>query len=509
LMSDAPAHQLYVLVPPVEEEAERLPEPLCVIQVALEGQISRESVMNSLSRGERAAGDLIPWLVSQQFQDEEFAELSGARVVRIATNPEYIGMGYGSRALQLLIDFYEGKFLSLDEGEVKEPEEMVRVTDEELERSTLLQDNVKVRDIHSMPPLFARLSERRPPPLDYVGVSYGLTQQLFKFWNRASFVPVYLRQTPNDLTGEHTCVMLRTLVGASGVENDADSSWLGAFAKDFHKRFLELLSYQFRSFPAVTSLTIDQSAAHGEKLDENKRLTALTKEELDKAFSPFDLKRLDKYADQMIDYHLILDLLPTIATLYFSGRLKSGVSLSRVQQAILLAVGLQRKSVEDMERELELASSQVLGLFVKVMRKFSAHFRSLVEGAVSESMPDAPELADENGVHEKMDEPRRVLVKQSLDDELAEAGAEVDQEEKERMRAMIDALPLERYEIANGGKVEWQDAERQVASGKSSTVSVKTKRPDEGKRKAGGAFAEAVKEADEARDRRKGKKAKR
>jgi N-acetyltransferase 10 len=302
--------------------------------------------------------------------------------------------------------------------------------------------------------------------------------------------------------------MLRTLVGAMG-EEKTDSSWLGAFAKDFHKRFLELLSYQFRSFPAVTSLTIDQSAAHGEKLDENKPLTALKKEELDKAFSPFDLKRLDKYADQMIDYHLILDLLPTIATLYFSGRLKSGVSLSRVQQAILLAVGLQRKSVEDMERELELASSQVLGLFVKIMRKFSGYFRSLVEGAVSESMPDAPELADENGAHEKMDEPRRVLVKQSLDEELAEAGAEIDHEEKERMRAMIDALPLERYEIANGGKVEWQDAERQVASGKSSTVSVKTKRPDEGKRKAGGAFAEAVKEADEARERRKGKKAKR
>jgi N-acetyltransferase 10 len=30
-------------------------------------------VLNSLSRGQRAGGDLIPWLVSQQFQDEDFA----------------------------------------------------------------------------------------------------------------------------------------------------------------------------------------------------------------------------------------------------------------------------------------------------------------------------------------------------------------------------------------------------------------------------------------------------
>ena len=57
LMSDAPAHQLYVLVPPVDESAKRPPEPLCVIQVVLEGQISSESVMASLSRGQRAGGE--------------------------------------------------------------------------------------------------------------------------------------------------------------------------------------------------------------------------------------------------------------------------------------------------------------------------------------------------------------------------------------------------------------------------------------------------------------------
>src|SRR5699024_10724707 len=197
--------------------------PLCVIQVALEGRISRQSVLNSLSRGQRAGGDLIPWLVSQQYQDEDFAGLSGARVVRIATNPEYVNMGYGSRALELLIDFYEGKFTSLSEDLSDPQEEMVRVTDAELNESNLLDDNVHVRDIRSMPPLFSKLSERRPDALDYVGVSYGLTPSLHKFWKRSSFVPVYLRQTPNELTGEHSCVMLRGLSTGS-----SDISWLGA-----------------------------------------------------------------------------------------------------------------------------------------------------------------------------------------------------------------------------------------------------------------------------------------
>lgn len=66
LMSDAPAHQLFVLLPPVQEGSKHIPDPLCVIQVSLEGQISRESVQRSLARGERGGGDMIPWLVSQQ-----------------------------------------------------------------------------------------------------------------------------------------------------------------------------------------------------------------------------------------------------------------------------------------------------------------------------------------------------------------------------------------------------------------------------------------------------------
>jgi N-acetyltransferase 10 len=184
LMSDAPAHELYVLVPPIAEGDARLPEPLCVIQVALEGRISRQSVLNSLSRGQRPSGDLIPWLVSQQYQDEDFASLSGARVVRIATNADYTGKGYGKKALQLLVDFYEGRFTSLAEGgdEAMADQYEARATDADLEGASLLADDVKVRDINRMPPLFAKLSETKPEALDYVGVSYGMSPELLRFW---------------------------------------------------------------------------------------------------------------------------------------------------------------------------------------------------------------------------------------------------------------------------------------------------------------------------------------
>ncbi|OOF97315.1 hypothetical protein ASPCADRAFT_206134 [Aspergillus carbonarius ITEM 5010] len=479
LMSDAPAHQLFVLVPPIDEEATKLPEPLCVIQVALEGRISRQSVLNSLSRGQRAGGDLIPWLVSQQYQDEDFAGLSGARIVRIATNPEYLSMGYGSRALELLTDFYEGKFTSLSEDVPEPQEEMVRVTDEELTNSNLLDDNVKVRDIHTMPPLFGKLSERRPDALDYLGVSFGLTPSLHKFWKRSSFSPVYLRQTANDLTGEHSCVMLRTLTAGSN-----DAGWLGAFSRDFHKRFASLLSYQFREFPSVLSLSICESANSGAKLDTTYSQALLTKADLDAAFSPFDLKRLDSYANNLLDYHVILDMVPVIAEYYFSGRLSGKVSLSGVQQSILLAIGLQRKNIDALEKELSLPSSQLLAMFLKIIRKVSTHFRNLVEGAVAETMPaeKAPTAQVVTEAHDEVVDERFKPLETGLDEELREGGQQVDEELREKQRALIDALPLDKYEIKNGSAA-WEDAEKQIRGGGASTVSIKSSKQT--KRKKG------------------------
>ncbi len=75
--------------------------------------------------------------------------------------------------------------------------------------SGLLDEELKPRA--NLPPLLSRLQERRPEHLDYLGVSFGLTEDLLRFWKRNGFLPTYLRQTPNDLTGEHSCIMLKRL----------------------------------------------------------------------------------------------------------------------------------------------------------------------------------------------------------------------------------------------------------------------------------------------------------
>jgi N-acetyltransferase 10 len=273
--------------------------------------------------------------------------------------------------------------------------------------------------------------------------------------------------------------MIRTLSGNSG---NTDNAWLGAFARDFHKRFLFLLSYQFRAFPSVLALSIIESANAGAKLDTLYTAQPLTKSELDASFSPFDLKRLDSYANNMLDYHVILDMIPAISHMYFTGRLKPAVSMTGVQSSILLAIGLQRKVLEDVEKELGLPASQLLAMFVKIVRKVSAHFRRILEGAVEESLPQASVQADEDGADEE--QPTRYApLKSNLDDELREGGEEVDKELKEKQRALIDALPLDKYEVETGA-AGWDEAEKHVkrahAKGgeKGLTVSVKSSKSD-------------------------------
>ncbi|KAH7925148.1 DUF699-domain-containing protein [Leucogyrophana mollusca] len=504
LMSDAPAHHLFVLLPPIKDDESHLPEPLVVLQVALEGNISKSAIMDGLSRGLRAGGDMIPWLISQQFQESKFALLSGARVVRIATHPDYANMGYGSRALKALNSFYSGEFFSLDEATRAEPLYPDAAT---FDASTDLQSDLPtVRAPTAMPPLLQRLSERKPETLDYLGVSYGLTPQLLRFWKRAGYVPLYIRQTTSELTGEHTCVMVRGLNSSA----EGELEWMGEFAKDFRRRFLTLLSFKFREFGSVTALSVIEAANAGVKKLENDKAKVLGSSELSMLMTPFDLKRLESYANNMLDYHVILDLLPTVASLYFEKRCGDEIKLSAVQASILLGLGLQRKTIEEVEAELSLPVSQALALFVKVIRKISKQLMDIQKAAIGADIPIAPPA---NGFRVDASGDTVITswkpVEATVEEELNEAGDEVSKVMREKQREMIDSLDLTKYAI-NDASADWSVAETQVsklAQGRegATVISVKSTGATGQKRKAEGGGGDGK----EKKGTRRGKKVKR
>jgi N-acetyltransferase 10 len=63
--------------------------------------------------------------------------------------------------------------------------------------------------------------------------------------------------------------------------------------------------------------------------------------------SPYDVKRLEQYVDNIIDHHVIMDLVPTLAKILFVFGFSDYVTLSQAQYCILLGVGLQYKQFED------------------------------------------------------------------------------------------------------------------------------------------------------------------
>ena len=59
---------------------------------------------------------------------------------------------------------------------------------------SLLEENIRPRT--DLPPLLVHLHERKPEKLHYVGVSFGLTQDLFRFWRKHKFGPFYIGHIP-------------------------------------------------------------------------------------------------------------------------------------------------------------------------------------------------------------------------------------------------------------------------------------------------------------------------
>ena len=116
LLSDAPAHKIFVLCKSIDKQrkSKGLPDVYCAIQACEEGGISKDVILTNNKRGLKPSGDLIPWTISDHYQDQEFAHMTSVRIVRIACHPDCQRMGYGTKALQLLSQYYEGKFIKID-----------------------------------------------------------------------------------------------------------------------------------------------------------------------------------------------------------------------------------------------------------------------------------------------------------------------------------------------------------------------------------------------------------
>lgn len=117
----------------------------------------------------------------------------------------------------------------------------------------------------------------------------------------------------------------------------------------------------------------NQNQGQTEATEDLTLINSIDKQGLESHISLFDLRRLESYSNNMVDFHLVLDLVPTLAKLFFLKQTlpRGSVNLSYVQSAILIGFGLQFKKVEDIEQDLGLNSAQILPQLNKVIKKFT------------------------------------------------------------------------------------------------------------------------------------------
>ncbi|KAF8403600.1 hypothetical protein HHK36_011704 [Tetracentron sinense] len=330
--------------------------------------------------------------------------------------------------------YYEGQLTPITEIDVEKVVEKlnVRVT-EAAEKVSLLEENVKPRT--NLPHLLVHLRERQPEKLHYIGVSFGLTLDLFRFWRKHKFAPFYIGQIPSTVTGEHTCMILKPL-NNDDIEVRGLDHWgfYGPFYQDFRRRFIRLLGSSFRAMEYKLAMSVLDP-----KINFMEPEPALSTSNgflisLDDFFSPHDMKRLEAYTDNLVDFHMILDLVPILAQQYFQEKLP--VSISYTQASVLLCMGLQSQNVTYIEGEMKLERQQILSLFIKVMKKLYKYLYSITSKEIDSMLPRLQEVV-------------MVPHNVSVDDDLQDAANQVKDKMNAETQALLNPEFLQQYAITD------------------------------------------------------------
>jgi tRNA(Met) cytidine acetyltransferase len=120
--------------------------------------------------GARVRGNMLPDVLTSQLRDVDAAVPVGQRVVRIATHHAVRSQGLGSRLLDEIHDEFADE-------------------------------------------------------VDWLGVGYGATPDLLRFWRDNDYGVVHLSTTRNDTSGEYSALMLRPTSEAGQALHDRHADW--------------------------------------------------------------------------------------------------------------------------------------------------------------------------------------------------------------------------------------------------------------------------------------------
>lgn len=232
-------------------------------QLAEEGRMKREEIQKVIT-GEFIKGNLISTVSIRHFS-EELAKLRGLRIVRIAAHPSLINKGFGRIAIAL----HEEIFSSYE----------------------------------------------------WIGVSYGATEKLMKFWRKLDYKSVHIRPIKTSETGEWNIVVIRPVTpSAEAIINQASA--------DFLLQFIALLKQSLHSMKPELVVQILKSCSF---VPEYKpKITSSGK------------IRLRNYLKGHLNFLLAVDVIYELTLKYFVS--PKTTKLSPSQEALLITRILQGRT---------------------------------------------------------------------------------------------------------------------------------------------------------------------
>jgi tRNA(Met) cytidine acetyltransferase len=137
--------------------------------------------------GERVRGNMLPDVLTSQLRDEAAGEPVGVRVLRIATHHAVRSQGLGSALLDgVATEFGDGTATGA---------------------------------------LDAAAPEWDGDPVDWLGVGYGATPDLVRFWRRNGYRMAHLSTSRNETSGEYSALMLRPCSAAGRALHERTAAW--------------------------------------------------------------------------------------------------------------------------------------------------------------------------------------------------------------------------------------------------------------------------------------------
>ena len=269
------------------------------LHLCFEGKMDEDDIRKTLS-SESLSGNLIPSVVVRYYPPFiEFAQLSGVRIVRIATHPQLMNRGIGSKALEKAVRECIGK------------------------------------------------------KVDWIGASFGATEQLLDFWVKNGFYPIYLSPVRNSISGEFSTIVIRPLTSKAimNVKN---------LRVEFKKLLLETLvdsHYILEEKLAYILLSSDiDSISVTPNLSENQ------------------VGRLKEYVYGALHYGGAYDAIRELVKTHFLRSVDERVPIHRKYEYALISKVLQVRSWEKVSRESGIDRKDLILKFREYIGKMRLNY---------------------------------------------------------------------------------------------------------------------------------------